>query len=457
MKDKVPFFSFVLSCTFFAFLGGAIVSEYEFFPYSLFKQAKQGIDVLINRPSSELSLTPESIHTFDRRSNLNGGISVFDREKSSQGYTLLTAFDGEKCTNRLIDMQGKLVQEWYIKYSDVWGKAPFLDKQYGDEWTCWHGTHLLPNGDLIASFIDNGSPYCGGVVKLDLDSNVVWSLPKCTHHDVHFGNDGLIYMPSMDLLQQDEENGGKRSLQPRTASHPLPPLVRFWNTPILKDTIVIASPDGELLEEIQLLDAFFYSDYRWHLSDSFNAPKHVSGALDPTHLNDVELITQEWAEHHPKVEPGDLMVSLRSLNAIAIIDRKTKLVKWVTNGPFMQQHDPDLLANGNILLFDNWGKVDSEVGATRIIEFDPKTQKIVWEYAGTRDRPLHATFRGSQQLLPNGNILITESTGGRVLEVTRDKEIVWEYVNKLSNDKVGVVIRAQRFAPDSLPFVGAAQ
>lgn len=49
--------------------------------------------------------------------------------------------------------------------------------------------------------------------------------------------------------------------------------------------------------------------------------------------------------------------------------------------------------------------------------------------------------------------LITESTGGRILEVTRDKEIVWEYVNKLSNDdRVGVVIRAQRFTPESVSF-----
>ncbi|NEQ72179.1 MAG: hypothetical protein F6K23_03265 [Okeania sp. SIO2C9] len=456
-KDNIPIFSFVMGTAFIAFLCGVIIVEYKIFPYSFFKKARQGVEALVNQQSS--TPDPKKLHTFPLRSNLkdkNGGVTVFDRNKSYQGYTLFTAYDGQKCTNLLIDMEGNLIQEWYIKYSDVWGKkAPFLDKQFGDEWTCWQGTQLLPNGELVATFIDNGRPYCGGLVKLDLNSNVVWSLPKCTHHDVHLGNDGLFYVPGMYLLQ-DKGNRIQRYLRPRILPNS-PVSVNFWKKPILKDVVIIASPDGEFLEEISLLEAFANSDYSWSFDRSFTSPKHASGDFDPTHLNDVELITEEWAKYHPKVEPGDLMVSVRNINAIAIIDRQTKLVKWLTRDMFSQQHDPDLLPNGNILIFDNWGKVNSEVGATRIIELDPKTQEIVWEYAGTKDSPLHAKFRGSQQPLPNGNILITESTGGRILEVNRDKEIVWEYVNKLSDDRVGVVIRAQRFAPKSLSFVGVAE
>lgn len=188
----------------------------------------------------------------------------------------------------------------------------------------------------------------------------------------------------------------------------------------------------------------------------FQSIRHSSGDWDPTHLNDVELITEQWAKHHPKVEPGDIMISVRNMNAIAIIDRATKTVKWMTSGPFARQHDPDLLDNGNILLFDNWGTTGSETGATRIIEWDPQAQEIVWEYGGTRERPLHSSFRGSQQQLPNGNILITEMAGGRILEVTRSGEIAWEYINKLENSRVGAVIRAQRFAPDSLEFLNGA-
>jgi len=34
---------------------------------------------------------------------------------------------------------------------------------------------------------------------------------------------------------------------------------------------------------------------------------------------------------------------------------------------------------------------------------------------------------GTHQRLENGNVLITESTAGRIFEVTREGEVVWDY------------------------------
>ena len=36
---------------------------------------------------------------------------------------------------------------------------------------------------------------------------------------------------------------------------------------------------------------------------------------------------------------------------------------------------------------------------------------------------------GSSERLPNGNTLISESNRGRAIEVTPDKQIVWEFIN----------------------------
>ena len=461
MKDKASIISFIFSSVFLAYLWGVFTGTYQIFPYAIFKSAQDVINEFRSSDSETAPVSswrgPQHVHTFPYREDYSGdGVTISKPEKSYQGYTLFTAYDGDKCTNLLVNFEGDIVQEWYVKFSDVWGKkAPFLDEQFGDEWTCWQGTHLLPNGDLIATFIDNGRPYCGGLVRLDLDSKIVWSLPKCTHHDVHIGKDNLIYAPGMYLVQGESEgeNPGKRYLTFRQLPT-TPSEVQLWQTPILRDTIVVASQDGKFLEEIEILDAFFNSDYRVSLSTKhFKAQQHSKATLDPTHLNDIELITEDWAKHHPKINPGDIMISPRNMSAIAIIDRTSKAIKWITSGPFAQQHDPDLLDNGNILLFDNRGTIGSETGGTRIIEWDPKTQEIVWEYGGTKERPLHSGHRGSQQPLPNGNILITEHTGGRIIEVTRSGEIVWEYINKLNNDLVGGVIRAQRFPRDSLDFL----
>lgn len=52
---------------------------------------------------------------------------------------------------------------------------------------------------------------------------------------------------------------------------------------------------------------------------------------------------------------------------------------------------------------------------------------IVWSYHGTKDNPFSSIYNGMVDPLPNGNYLVTETHSGRVFEITRDKNIVWEY------------------------------
>ncbi len=103
------------------------------------------------------------------------------------------------------------------------------------------------------------------------------------------------------------------------------------------------------------------------------------------------------------------------------------------NGMFRSQHDPQLLPNGSILLFDNQGngKVTQESYSaySRVIEFDPVSQRILWSYEANPPRDLDSNIWGTVQRLPNGNTLITEGVRGRAIEVTRAKEIVWEYIS----------------------------
>ena len=54
----------------------------------------------------------------------------------------------------------------------------------------------------------------------------------------------------------------------------------------------------------------------------------------------------------------------------------------------------------------------------------PVDLKIVWEF--TEDEFFSLT-RGYVQRLANGNTLIIETDDGRALEITPDKELVWEY------------------------------
>jgi len=87
------------------------------------------------------------------------------------------------------------------------------------------------------------------------------------------------------------------------------------------------------------------------------------------------------------------------------------------------------------------------------LEIDPISLHIVWQYTPVEAGfviPLDASrfyspFVSSAQRLPNGNTLITEGSDGRIFEVTRVHELVWEYISPYWGKRgLNMVYRAYR-------------
>jgi hypothetical protein len=256
---------------------------------------------------------------------------------------------------------------------------------------------------------------------------VIWSYLEPAHHDFDVAPDGRIFL----LTQQIVEG--------------LLPQLDHVASPRLEDFLVILSPDGEELRKIPLLPVVDESEYRQLLFaiSSF-------ALADPLHANTVHVITDEDARRFPYGSAGQVLISFREPSAIGVVDLGQEKLIWAIRGYWHQQHDPQLLANGNILLFDNRGNFDKPDGPSRALEFNPKTMALVWQYAGTAEKPLFSAIRSYVQRLPNGNTLVTESGGGRIIEVTPDKEIVWEYINPVRggpDGKIPIICKAQRLDP----------
>jgi hypothetical protein len=84
------------------------------------------------------------------------------------------------------------------------------------------------------------------------------------------------------------------------------------------------------------------------------------------------------------------------------------------------------LDNGNILLFDN----NSKPHGSRALEFPIEDGAEFWEHPpGTAEDKFYSNCCGTLQRLPNGNTLIGITGSGRIIEVTPDHEIVWEFIN----------------------------
>jgi hypothetical protein len=127
---------------------------------------------------------------------------------------------------------------------------------------------------------------------------------------------------------------------------------------------------------------------------------------------------------------------------------------------------------GNILILDNGGyggygapNPGAPTGInnalrdhSRVIEINPLTLKIVWEYtakkAGYRDNcRFYSDYVSSAQRLPNGNTLITEGAFGRLFEVTPKYKTVWEYISPYyaPAENFNLVYRAYRVPYDYVP------
>ena len=363
------------------------------------------------------------------------GVTRHDPSRAANGLTLFTSGHDQKA--RLIDMQGGVVREWGVPFSDIWDDSAAVRKPQPDTHIYIEKTHLFPNGDLLALYVAVGdTPWGYGLVKFDRDNNVLWKYLAHVHHDVTVGPDGRVYVLTQEVGHDDL------------------PKYRHLRAPRLDDYVAILSPDGQELKKIRLIDSLLRSPYA-RLLDM--VPWYIRhGAGDYLHTNSVEILDGRHASKLPEATAGRLLLSFREIGTIAILDPETEETVWAMRGPWLRQHDPDLLANGNILLFDNQGHVGPG-GITRVIEVDPRTQEIVWTYAGTPEEPFESEVRSSQARLPNGNTLITESDGGRIFEVTRRGEIVWNFVNPVRAVRAGdqeklipIVSWAERIDPATL-------
>lgn len=348
------------------------------------------------------------------------GVTQYDPELAFDGLNLYSSEILPEA--RLIDMYGNIVHKWTKKIKGA---------------NAWYHAEICKNGDLLVLVSGRA------LIRLDWDSNVKWKKKMHVHHDFYIDKSEKIHV----LTNKGE--------------------VVFWHgipAPVETDYIVVLSTDGQIEKEISIYDAVkelvpLRRAIKIHKGLlRFFEPKNVLKCFmlkfrecrydmlrdeyhDILHTNTVEVIDRDIEGFCRK---GDWLISIRQLDLIGVVDAKEKKLVWSWGpGELNRQHHPTLLENGNILVFDN-GNIR---GFSRIVELNPLTKKIVWEYKSKPPEKFFSTNRGGNQRLPNGNTLITETTKGRVFEVTKDGKVVWEFYNpdvNTEDKKRAVIYRMMR-------------
>ncbi|NET42219.1 arylsulfotransferase family protein [Okeania sp. SIO2B3] len=408
----------ISSIVFLSFILGTLFYEFKIWPYGSLRKAYAAA-----RAWKEKLEPVDRYQTgfFGPSPRQGSGVLEFNQQKAYKGYTVFTSSHEQKAF--LLSMEGQIVHEWEIPFSKVWSSSPpHIKVPNSDDFVVLAKAHIYPNGDLLVIHQSmNDTPYGYGLARVDKNSQVIWKYPYYVHHDVTVGNDGKIYTLTQELVRDNID----------------------W----YDDFIIVLSPDGKELKKLSVAKAFRNSEYSGTIENIRN--------WDPLHTNAVEVLNENIADKFPLFKKGQVLISPRNLNAIAVVDLEEEKVVWATTGAWRQQHDPDFLPNGNILLFDNKGHI-GEGGKSRVMEINPKTMEISWQYTGDQDNIFDSPFGSSQQRLPNGNTLITQTQFGRIFEVTSDQKIVWEFMSpfRSPNDEqiVGTVYQAQRFKPEFFKF-----
>ena len=385
------------------------------------------------------TVPPQPVQVAARR--LAGAIDVPSR--TCDGFTLYACVGGSAdqpyTQAYLINMHRERVHRWSILFSEIWPLPSHIPTRVPNSETCFFACHLYPNGDLLAVIHGRTTPMGCGLVKLDQDSNVLWAYPAAIHHDVDVAEDGSIYAIQHEIAKS------------------LPNGLEGIDTPCEIDYLHHISPDGKLIgEPISIFAAFQDTPYEALLDVVKRPIKPKEPAPwaavlqspeiimhDPLHTNSVKTLTRDFAPRFPLFRAGQVLISIRSINALAVLDPLKGKIVWAARGPWHAQHDAQFLDNGRLLLFDNLGVAMG----SRVLEYDPQTQAIPWVFAGPPGVPFYSKERGFCQRLPNGNTLIVNWDARDIIEATSAQEIVW------SCNLEGNVCTARRYAREQLPFL----
>jgi hypothetical protein len=411
-----------------AFACGLAVGVFKVFPYPLLEDMAYAARELVRYPRHTLRIAPEK---FVAETPPEGsGVVRHVVDKAFPGVTLVAGFFDGATGIRLVDLDGAVLNEWRISYNAIWPDAPHLGDQPHDWDTELHGAMLLPDGDVVFTF------QYGGLIRMDRCSRVEWKLAHQTHHLFSADADGNFWVP------------GRKERHEALGKFPkVPPVFQ-------EDYLLKVSPGGVVLEEISVLDAIFGSGLEGLLfaNGAHDTALSIPLGGDFTHLNDVEVLTPALAPAFPMFEAGDLLVSLRNLDLLMVVDPGTERIKWTRIGSFLRQHDPDFLPSGKIALFDNRRDKGGarRFGGSRILAIEPGTGRKITLYGSRPGEDFYTDTRGDQQLLGNGNFLVTEAEEGRVFEVDPNGDVVWSYVNRWTTGPVGQVTHASRYPSEYL-------
>ena len=358
----------------------------------------------------------------------NGTIEIYQTEKAFDGYNLVNGCG-------IYDMGGHHLLSY-----------PGQESRY------------YANGDIVSGIELNY------LFMYHKDLSPLWRTPEFheegVHHDICIAPDSSVYFFSSDIQPLTLTYGAKikRVVSLRNPNgkgfihsddiHPF-----YINGPVRYDSLRFdvmyhISRSGKIIsrwstfEQLDVLKKIITATPRSAVyCDSL--PRKVAEYF---HFNSIQTLPHNpFEKEHPKFKAGNLLLSDMYFDMVFIMDPNTSEILWSYFQPELNghgQHTARMQANGLITMIVNQCTLPDGTKYSKVIDLNPVTKNIEWEYIAPKPHSFNTPYEGSAQRLPNGNTLITVGSwrpndpdslqNNFVFEVTPAKEVVWKWTPNIS-------------------------
>ena len=362
--------------------------------------------------------------------------------------------------------------------SPLFHPVTYLVNEYGDmahKWThdfnLGANVHLLENGNLLRA---SGAPDSwvvqagqgGRLEEIEWDGTVVWQFDfvdsvVTMHHDIVPMPDGNVLTTVWEQIHKDSLDAVGYDLTELTADTTLwsEKIIEF--KPIYPDSAEIVwewSAFDHLVQDHDPAKSNYgvISDYPWKIDVNtghggswlhFNALDYNEDLniimVSAGYFSEVWVINRNSTTEEARGQKGDLIYRFGNPQMYGVGNDDDRFLHFSHSAHWIPA---GLEGDGHVLVFDNGrflpppqfstilelalphnvdydGNVFFDIGAdgAYVPPFD------IWSYSDPAN--LYSQIASGMQRLPNGHTMILEGMNGRIIEIDKNENIVWEYVN----------------------------
>ncbi|NNC95271.1 MAG: hypothetical protein HKN92_06875 [Chitinophagales bacterium] len=319
-------------------------------------------------------------------------------------FTLVSHYnsDQQSIVFQLINFKNEEVMHEWVYQID--------DPTMSDQATCTHPI-LLDDYSLIFGL------HIGDLLRIDRASNVLWRNDQFAfHHSKELDDENYLWVPVAHrdawLSNMSIKNMGGKNLM-------------FRDDRIAKVDI----QSGKVIFDKSVTKILLENDHESLLCQFYEQ--------DLVHLNDIQPVFEDgkyWKR-------GDLFISCRNIHTVFQYRPSTDKVVWLKTGPWINQHDIDIIDSNRIMVFNNnfirrteaagvrgiaaeVNEIQTKERFNQITTYNFKTNnaKNIFENITFQEK-ISTTLQGRSQLLKDGRIFIEETNNGKFFVADSNKII----------------------------------